>query len=92
MEPQKSSIGSIIGTIIIIAVIILGGLYFWGKRVEESKTTQNLVEGTSQLTAVEMEANSIKSITPSNDTASIQADLNSTKLDALTPELTPQAQ
>ena len=26
---NKSSIGSIIGTIIVISIIILGGLYFW---------------------------------------------------------------
>lgn len=87
MEPQKSSIGSIIGIIIIIAVIILGGLYFWGKRVEESKVTESLVNETSEPTAEQMEANSIQSVTPSDDTSSIEADLNATNLDNLTPEL-----
>lgn len=92
MEPQKSSIGSIIGTIIIIAVIILGGLYFWGKRIEESKTTESLVNETSEPSVDQMEANSIKSVTPSDNIDSIEADLNATNLDNLTPELSPQAQ
>ena len=87
MEQQKSSIGSIIGTIIIIAVIILGGLYFWGKRIEESKVTQNLVEERPQLSADQMQANSIKSVTASDDLGSIETDLNSTSLDNLNAEL-----
>ena len=96
MEPQqqKSGVGPIIGTVIIIALIILGGLYFWGKRVEESKATQNLVTGSVESTATvdQMEANAIKSVTPANDTTSIQADLNATNLDDLQPELNPQQQ
>ena len=39
---NKPGVGSTIATIIIILVIILGGLYFWGKHVEESKMTQNM--------------------------------------------------
>ncbi len=35
-------VGSTIATIIIILLIILGGLYFWGKHVEENKITQGL--------------------------------------------------
>ncbi len=87
MEPQKSSIGSIVGTIIIIAIIILGGLYFWGKRIEESKATERLVTETPKFSASELEAATIKSTSPSDDLNSIQTDLNSTNLDNLTPEL-----
>lgn len=42
-QKNKSSVGSIIGIIVIIAVIVLGGLYFWGKRLEESKANENLI-------------------------------------------------
>ena len=91
MEPtqNKSSIGSIIGTIVIIAVIILGGLYFWGKRVEEAKLRQSLVtDSTPQQQTNEVnEAAVIKSVSSTDDLPSIEADLNSTKLDNLGAEV-----
>ena len=90
MEQNKSGIGSIIGTIIIIALIVLGGLYFWGKRVEESKLKQNLVSGTTAEPQVQNEAASIKSISPTDDISSIESDLNNTKLDNLSPEVSTQ--
>jgi len=42
MQENKTSIGSVVATIIIIALIVLGGLYFWGKRIEQVQATQNL--------------------------------------------------
>lgn len=88
---NKSSIGSIIGTIIIIAVIILGGLYFWGKRVEEAKIRQNLVTETVPQNNQMDEAAVIKSTSASDDLDSIDADLNATKLDNLNAEMSVQA-
>jgi hypothetical protein len=32
METNENSVGPIIATVIILVVIILGGLYFWGER------------------------------------------------------------
>lgn len=91
MEPttqNKSSIGSIIGTIVIIAVIILGGLYFWGKRVEEEKLRQQLVaESAQQQTVPVSESDKIRTVSGSDDIDSIQADINSTNLDNLGTEL-----
>ena len=96
MEPttqNKSSVGSIIGTIVIIAVIILGGLYFWGKRVEEAKLRQNLVtDMTTQQTTQVDEAATITTTSSSDDLTSIEADLNSTKIDNLGTEMNPQIQ
>lgn len=93
MQQNKSSIGSIIGIIIIIAIIILGGLYFWGKRMEEARIKQNLVTENSGTETTDMnEAAVIKSINSSDDITSIQADLNNTKLDNLGAELDTQLQ
>lgn len=88
MEPQKSSIGSIIGTIVIIAIIILGGLYFWGKRVEENKVKENLVTETE--TTDQSEAAAIKSVSSSDELASIEADLSATNFDNLSTEANAQ--
>lgn len=88
METNKSSIGSIIGTIIILAVIILGGLYFWGKRIEESKLKQDLItQNENDKNTQVNEATVIRSINSSDDLNSIEADLNNTKLDNLGQEL-----
>jgi len=90
MEPQnnlpqqnKSGIGSIIGTVIIIAIIILGGLYFWGKRVEETKLKQDLVsDGLPQESTTETQN------APADDLNSIEAEINSnTEINSLGSEL-----
>jgi hypothetical protein len=47
MEENKTSIGSIIATIIIIALIVLGGLYFWGKRIEQAQSVQTFTTSTT---------------------------------------------
>lgn len=93
MEENKSSIGSIIGAIIIIALIILGGLYFWGKRIEESKNTKNLVTETTETAtttedqAILNEAAAIKSMNSSDDLSAIEADLKATNTINLSSEL-----
>ncbi len=88
---NKSSIGSIIGTIIVIAIIILGGLYFWGKRIDEARMKESLVSNeqveTTPVQDENMEANAIMSVTGSDDLNSIEADLKATNLDNLGTEL-----
>lgn len=96
MEQQanKSSIGSIIGTIIIIAVIILGGLYFWGKRIEEAKLKQELMSDSldSTQTVDTNPDNNITKTGSSDELNSIQADLNSTNLNNMDAELNTSLQ
>ncbi len=87
MEQNKSSIGSIIGTIIIIALIILGGLYFWGKRIEEAKAKQDLVTDTTVPQEMN-EAAVITTVSQGDELDSIEADLKGTNLDNLSAEVT----
>lgn len=88
MEQNKSGIGGIIGTVIIISIIILGGLYFWGKRIEESKLKQDLVSDNMENAVTEQnEAAAIKSVSNSDDLNSIEADLNATSFSNLDAEL-----
>ena len=93
-ETKKTGIGSTIGTIIIIALIVLGGLYFWGKRLEESKNINQITTETSQdntvLTPEEQEVAGIKSMSASDDVTSIETDLKNTNLDNLDAELKTQ--
>ena len=92
VNENQAWIGSIIGTIVIIAVIILGGLYFWGKRVEESKLKESLVNGSTEQTADSLEVKNIESVSSSDDISSIQADLSATNLDNLGAEANAQLQ
>lgn len=96
VSENKSSIGSIIGTIIIIAIIILGGLYFWGKRIDEARMKEGLVSNEQTENAIaeddNMEANAIMSVTSSDDLNSIEADLKATNLDNLGAELNTTAE
>ncbi len=87
MEENKSSIGSIIGTIIIIALIILGGLYFWGKRIEESKNIQSLTEEPVTEEEIQAERNAISETSSSDELNSIETDLNATEINNLDSEL-----
>jgi uncharacterized protein HemX len=69
-----SSAGLITGIIVILAIIILGGLYFWKQRSINEMMTDGTVE-------------SINTQSELDDTASIEADLNSTDVDNLDAEL-----
>lgn len=95
MEQNKSSIGSIVGTIIIIALIILGGLYFWGKQMQEAKSVQNITTNETvpgNETTDTSEAAVIKSTSSSDDLDSLDADLQNTNTANLDTELNAQAQ
>lgn len=93
IHENKSSIGSIIGTIIVIAVIILGGLYFWGKRIDEAKIQQESaiqqaqMDNTPSTTQNVSEANSISNVSSSDEINSLEAELNATNLNGLDAEL-----
>lgn len=67
---KEGSVGPVIGTIIILAVILLGGLYFWGNRNDVQNAN---IEGQTQD-----ELDQINTQSDSDDLNSIQDDLNST--------------
>lgn len=68
---NEGSAGPIIGTIIILVVIVLGGLYFWGQRGDD-------VDGTVESINVQSESDEI---------VDIEADLEDTDLDNLDLEV-----
>lgn len=70
-ENGGSSSGPIIGIVVILAIIILGGLYFWSQRADVADQ------------AVE----SINAQDTSDEAAAIEADLNATDVENLDAEL-----
>ncbi|MEK7179877.1 MAG: hypothetical protein AAB706_00195 [Patescibacteria group bacterium] len=77
-EPRTpSSMGALIGIIIVIAIIILGGMYFWGQRVDQK---ENIIEKDTATQSLQNQGTS-------DDLAAIETDVNSTQLDNLDSEL-----
>jgi hypothetical protein len=82
MEPNANlngddkSVGPVIALIVILAIIVLGGLYFWGQRADNGTTD---IYGNPISTSTDTSA--IESQSDSDETASIEADLNSTNYD-----------
>lgn len=78
-QTQTSSTGPAIGIILIIAIIVIGGLYFWSQR-EKNNSVEN---GTQQdQTTQELQKQS-----SSDDVNSIEADLQATNLNNLGTEV-----
>lgn len=80
MPQNESSVGPVIATIIILAVIVLGGLYFWGQRGDNGATTPAPATSSADL-------NAINSQSSSDDTSSIQTDLQNTNTQNLDTQL-----
>ena len=81
MEPttensSRKPMGPIIGSIIIVLLIVLGGLYFWGERL-------NREEMLNQQTAPDAVVDDLKTQGTSDKVSSIEADVSATNLDDL---------
>lgn len=78
-QNPENSTGPVIAIIIVLAVIILGGLYFWGER-----TNMNSYD-TSLTTEESMD--SITTQSSSDDLDSIESDLNETNIEDIGSDL-----
>ncbi len=82
-DTQKdSTVGPLIGSVIVILVIIIGGLYFWGTLISSKKVQLE----SEQKQADQIEAQQIEDAAKqsgSDDVNSIDADIRSTDIDSL---------
>ena len=74
-QPSGSSSGPVIGVIVILVVIILAGLYFWGQR------------GGAEDVNTDQAAEAITTQSDSDDTNSIENDLNNTDIENIDSEI-----
>lgn len=72
---KNGGAGPIIAVIIILALVILGALYFWGERKDRDEVIDD-----SALDAIETQSSS-------DETDSIEADLDATDVDNLDSEI-----
>lgn len=82
METEnRAGLGPTIGTVIILLIIIVGGLYFWMHR---AKTVSPAASGDQAATApADTDVQAVSAQSSSDDTASIQSDLNATNVDTI---------
>ena len=88
--PKKSGVGSVIATVIIIALIILGALYFWGKRIETQKAQQALIQSdgtTTDETAAAADATRIETVSQDDSVNTLNSEVKTTNTTNLSPEL-----
>ncbi len=76
LPPKKSGVGAVIGSAIVIILLILGALYFWGEKLSEQEQTPVQNNSVSATDAVVEKLNQQSS---SDDLSSIEADLNATE-------------
>lgn len=76
--PEKKSKGALIAVIVILFLIIIGGLYFLGQRMNRGYMAPT--DNTNQTDPV---TDSMKTQSSSDDVNSIQADLNATNIDTV---------
>ncbi len=81
MQPNnENSVGPVIAIIVVLAMIILGGLYFWGQRSNNSNPS---TETTAMSGNVDEITASITTQSDSTDSSVIEEDLNNTNVDNL---------
>ncbi|HEY4495758.1 MAG TPA: hypothetical protein VJC04_00135 [Candidatus Paceibacterota bacterium] len=89
MEPntnqtsENKPAGPIIGVVIIILILVVGALYFWGAKLnkEANQTPENI------LSAEDQTLNQLQTQSTSTEVTDINADLNATVLDGLDADL-----
>lgn len=77
---EKSGIGPIIGAIIVVILLAVGGLYYWGAYLEER--SGGPAEG-----APDTVLETLRSQSASDEADAIQTDLDATDLDAITSDI-----
>ena len=76
--PEKKSHGALIAVIVILFLIVIGGLYFLGQRMN-----RKYVQPTDTSTTTDPVTDSMNTQSSSDDVSSIKADINATNVDSV---------
>jgi len=79
-EKESGSIGPMIASVIIIILIVVGGIYFWGAVLNDSGYVP---QDDSEIVEDDAKTNELNEQGTSDDVADIEADLEATNVDNL---------
>ena len=90
-QTHNSSLGPILGVLLIILVVILGGLYLWGAALTEEETSTEvgraIPNNEPETKRAEVDTQILQTVSSSDSLEAIKADVESTPLDSLDAEL-----
>ena len=84
---KDSTVGPMIGSIIVICIIIVGGLYFLGSLISNKKNEIQIEQSAEQQQEI-LKVEETAKQSNSDDVQSIEADLKATNIDNLDTGLT----
>lgn len=87
MPEEKSHFGAISGIVIIVVILALGGLYLWGKELNNQKPATSESAVVNNETAVDSSTQALEAQGTSDNISDIEADLNNTNLENLDADL-----
>ena len=73
--PKKSSIGPVVGIIIVVLIIILGGLYIWGRELSEDGADNGTPSTSDEVSAIEEDLSASDFEDLDAEAAAIEAEL-----------------
>lgn len=89
-ESHHKHLGPILGALILALALILGGLLFWGSRLNEEvvPAPETLINNEPETPRAAADQAILETVSTSDELSAIEADLGSSNLDALDTDIT----
>ncbi len=89
-ESHHSHLGPVLGALILALVLILGGLYLWGSKLnqEATPTPETIINNEPETPRAAADQAIMETVSTSDELSAIEADLGSTNLDVLDTDIT----
>ncbi|MCK4386610.1 MAG: hypothetical protein KAV41_00800 [Candidatus Pacebacteria bacterium] len=79
----KKQTGSLVGVIIIIVILIIGGLYFWGSKITPQIEDEAVPAAEDAAEIADPATEALGDVSESDELGDIEADLEMTDIDAI---------
>lgn len=86
-EEHGNTVGPVVGTIVIVAVLVIGGLYYWGAQLNKQSAVDESLTAEDITAAVDTSTEALGIQSTSDEVTAIEDDLDLTDLDDLDAEL-----
>ncbi len=89
-ESHHRHLGPVLGALILALVLILGGLYLWGSKLNEEVTPvpDTLINNEPETPRAAADQAIMETVSISDELSAIEADLGSSNLDSLDTDIT----